>query len=94
MPNSYKDVTFGCAGLAYDGRVTDSLARELEAERALGRKLGTYVGEWVAVVNHDVVAHAHSFDDLMRRVDEIQRDDPDAVDTVFKVLDSDGPWFF
>ena len=48
---------------------TESLKAELEAERALAEKLGPYVGQWVAVLDHEVVGHAWTFDELAEAVD-------------------------
>lgn len=41
----------------------------VEAERALGRKLGSYIGRWVALKDHDVVADAGSLDGLLALID-------------------------
>jgi hypothetical protein len=54
----------------YHERVsTESLHAELEAERALARTLGPYVGQWVGVADHKVVAHAPTFEELAAIVD-------------------------
>jgi hypothetical protein len=55
---------------AYHGCVdAGEIARELEAERKLAEKLGPYVGQWVAVLDHEVVGYAWTFDELAEAVD-------------------------
>lgn len=61
--------------------LAEALMEEVRAERELGRRLGAYKGEWVAVREHDIVAHAPTLDDLMTQVDAA------SVDAVFEVAE-------
>jgi hypothetical protein len=61
-----------------------TVAEQVAAERALSGKLEAYLGEWVAVRDHEVVAHAGRLHDLLAQID------PEQVDGVFQVL---GPRF-
>lgn len=54
----------------------NQLERTLEAERALGKSFKDFAGQWVAIVNHAVVQHAGTLNDLLDRVD------PDKVDRI------------
>jgi hypothetical protein len=46
------------------------LTKELEAEQALGSELEKYAGQWVAVKDHTVVAHATTLQGLLEQVTE------------------------
>ncbi len=61
-----------------------SLEKEIQAEEQLGRELERYVGQWVAVRDHEVVDHADTFDEIS---DEI---DGKPVDGLFQVLAEKG----
>jgi hypothetical protein len=50
------------------------LADELVAERALSDTLSDYAGRWVAVIDHVVVKDAKTWDELIDRLDESQRE--------------------
>jgi Family of unknown function (DUF5678) len=71
---------------------TDELMTELmnavRAERELSSDLAQYVGEWVAVRDHEVVAHAATLAELLNQVDT------DAVEGVFQVAEQGTASFF
>jgi hypothetical protein len=48
--------------------MVDALREQIRAEQKLSERLHEYVGEWVAVRDHEVVAHASSLDKLMESV--------------------------
>jgi len=48
--------------------MAEALRQQITAERGLSERLLKYAGEWVAVRNHDVVAHAASLELLMELV--------------------------
>lgn len=62
------------------------IERELEAEKRLAKELADYVGMWVAVRDHKVVASAPSLTELLEQVDSLN------VEGVFQVFE--GPCFF
>jgi hypothetical protein len=62
----------------------EALHREVQAERDLSRRLEEYIGKWVAVRNHEVVADANTLDQLLRIIT------PDDVDAVFEVAGQAG----
>lgn len=68
--------------------MAEVLREQVRAEKELGRRLGGFVGEWVAVRNHDVVAHAPSPDELM----ELIRDQEDVE--IFQVSADENVVFF
>jgi len=47
----------------------EEIARELELERELAKKLGPYVGQWVGVLDHEIVGNAWTFEELAEMVD-------------------------
>jgi hypothetical protein len=48
--------------------MADVLRQQIAAERELSTRLRDHAGEWVAVRDHDVVAHAQTLEELMERV--------------------------
>jgi hypothetical protein len=58
---------------------TLELERELQAEQTLAERLEQYAGEWVAVRNHEVVAHAGSLQELREQIGQ------EEVEGAFKV---------
>jgi hypothetical protein len=50
----------------------DALRQHIAAERELSTRLREHAGEWVAVRNHEVVAHAPTLEELMERVRGIE----------------------
>jgi hypothetical protein len=56
------------------------IEREVAAERRLSEDLTNYVGEWVAVRDHEIVAHASSAEELFARVGI-------HFDAIFEVLE-------
>jgi hypothetical protein len=48
--------------------MADALRQQIAAERELSTHLREHAGEWVAVRNHKVVAHAPTLEELMERV--------------------------
>ena len=50
----------------------ESLEEAIEAEKRLAERLPEFVGEWVAVREHEVVAHAASLAELLDTVDRDQ----------------------
>jgi hypothetical protein len=64
----------------------------LLAEETLAIELGDYIGQWVAVGDHHVVAHAETLRELL---DQIEREEinMDGLDRgIFQVIE--GPCFF
>jgi Family of unknown function (DUF5678) len=66
----------------------EALTRQVEAERELSTRLDEYMGEWVAVRNHEVVAHANTLEQLLDIID------PKNVDAVFEVSEPVGAAFY
>jgi hypothetical protein len=60
--------------------ISDVLRDQIHAEKELSERLQDFAGEWVAVRNHTVVAHADSLAKLLKTVD------PDEVE-VFQVAE-------
>jgi hypothetical protein len=48
--------------------MADALRQQIAAERELSARLREHSGEWVAVRDHEVVAHASTLEELMERV--------------------------
>lgn len=46
-----------------------TLTREIAAEEALGRTLGQFVGSWVALREHEVVADARTLNALLDKIE-------------------------
>lgn len=51
-----------------------TVAEQVHAEEELSRQLFQYAGKWVAVIDHDVVQDAATWDELLERLDERQRE--------------------
>lgn len=51
-----------------------SVAERVQHEQELRERLGLYAGQWVAVVDYAVVRHAETWDQLLERLDERQRE--------------------
>jgi hypothetical protein len=47
-----------------------TVAERIQAEESLGKMLDAYAGEWVAVREHSVIAHAPTLDALLEQVEE------------------------
>jgi Family of unknown function (DUF5678) len=60
------------------------LEEQLEAESELSRRLRDFVGRWVAVKDHKVVADAATLDELLRIIDV------DDVEAVLEVEEKSG----
>jgi Family of unknown function (DUF5678) len=58
---------------------TAELERQIQAERTLADELEQYAGEWVAVSQHAVVAHASTLAELRDEIGEAE------VEGVFQV---------
>lgn len=56
-----------------------TVQEQVKAEEALSSKLSEFVGEWVAVKEHKVAAHAKTLKALISKVDI------DTVEGVFRV---------
>lgn len=56
------------------------LREQIRAEEELTRKLDQYVGQWVAVCDHEVVDHADTFVELSDETDG------KAIDGLFRVV--------
>jgi ribosome maturation factor RimP len=48
---------------------TDQLERTLKAERALGDAFEQFAGQWVAIVDHEVVEHNDTLNGLIKQID-------------------------
>jgi len=46
-----------------------TVAEQVQAERRLGGTLDQYPGEWVAVRDHEVVAHASTIEALIEQIE-------------------------
>jgi Family of unknown function (DUF5678) len=64
-----------------------NIIRVLEAEEQLAANLDRYVGEWVAIRNHDVVCHA---DTLKGLLDATKTQDVSDFDRIFEVSTASG----
>jgi hypothetical protein len=62
---------------------TVELEREIQAETVLASELEKYAGEWVAVNEHAVVAHARTLQELREQIGETE------VEGVLKVPEGD-----
>lgn len=67
--------------------VTDLMAA-VQAENQLSADLANYVGQWVAVRDHEVVAHAETLSALLEKIDS------DSVEGVFQVVEQGTASFF
>jgi Family of unknown function (DUF5678) len=50
------------------------VADKIQAEELLGRQLRRYAGRWVAVIDYAVVQDAPTWDELLERLNEEQRE--------------------
>ena len=66
------------------------LEQEIQAEKVLAGELEKYAGEWVAVRQHEVLAHAGSLEELLEQIKKEQAE----VDGVFQVPESGFACFF
>ncbi|HYM53936.1 MAG TPA: hypothetical protein VES97_01130 [Solirubrobacteraceae bacterium] len=66
---------------------TVSVTKALEAEEQLATDLNEYIGEWVAVCDHDVVCHTETLRGLL---DAIETQDIDRIDRIFEVSEDPG----
>jgi hypothetical protein len=57
-----------------------TIEERVAAEEEFGKKLGPYVGQWIAVKDHEVIAHSEDFEELLAHV-ELPN-----YDYIFKVL--------
>lgn len=48
--------------------LAEALRNEVRAEKRLSKRLDDFAGEWVAVQDHKVVAHAPTLDKLMELI--------------------------
>jgi hypothetical protein len=62
----------------------EAVRRQVDAEQRLSERLPEHAGEWVAVRDHEVVAHAATLHELMAEVDDAD------VEAVFKVVKEQG----
>jgi hypothetical protein len=60
------------------------LEAEVQAQRRLSEALQAYVGKWVAVKGHEVVADAYTLQELLSAITE------QDVDGVFQVVGESG----
>lgn len=75
--------------IAWSEMTVAELIRFQEAEEALGVRLAGYVGRWVAVRNHEVVADAATPAELLERVEGLE------YEAMFEVPEySEGGCFF
>lgn len=51
-----------------------TVAEQVHAEEELSRKLFQYAGRWVAVIDHDVIRDANTWDELLEQLDEWERE--------------------
>ena len=63
------------------------LTKALQAEERLATNLNEYVGEWVAVRDHDVVCHAETLRGLL---DATEAQDIDCIDRILEVPTASG----
>jgi Family of unknown function (DUF5678) len=54
------------------------LKQAVKAERRLSKRLGEYAGEWIAIRDHKIVAHAKTISDLIDQVRD-QLEDLDGI---------------
>lgn len=64
------------------------LMEAVRAERKLSTDLTEYVGQWVAVRDHEVVEHGETLSALLEKVDL------DSVEGVFQVVEQGTASFF
>jgi hypothetical protein len=62
------------------------IEREVRAEQELSEALEAFIGQWVAVKNHLVVAHADTLRELLAHIETTDLD----VEGVFQVIKEQG----
>jgi hypothetical protein len=72
--------------------MADALRQQIAAERELSTRLRDHAGEWVAVRNHEVVAHAQTLEELMERVRE--RKGEETVEVFEVSTEPESAYFF
>jgi len=65
-----------------------TVAEQVNAEQKLSESLEQFAGEWVAVRNHGVVAHARNVEDLLDAIKETE------VEAFFQVAEDSSACFF
>jgi hypothetical protein len=60
------------------------LEAEVQAQRELSKALGAYIGNWVAVKGHEVIADAPTLHELLAAITDKD------VDGVFQVVEESG----
>jgi hypothetical protein len=72
--------------------MSEALQEQVAAERELSERLRQHAGEWVAVRNHKVVAHAPTLEELMENVRDTNQEEEVEV---FEVsIEPDSVYFF
>jgi hypothetical protein len=66
---------------------TVDVAKVLKAEEQLAANLNDYVGEWVAIRDHDVVCHAGTLRGLL---DATETQDIERIDRILEVSTASG----
>jgi hypothetical protein len=66
---------------------TGNINKALQAEEQLAASLNRYVGQWVAIRNHDVVCHA---DTLRGLLDATKTEDVSSFDRILEVSETSG----
>ncbi len=66
---------------------TSNITNVLKAETLLAANLNRYVGEWVAIRDHDVVCHA---DTLRGLLEASKTQDVSSFDRIFEVSTASG----
>jgi len=52
--------------------MAEALAERVRAQKVLAERLQEFAGQWVAVMDDEVVSHADSLEDLLETVDRDQ----------------------
>jgi hypothetical protein len=103
MRRSMKHRKSACNGVAFSGGRTgavsddpqdmaEALRQQVAAERELSDRLGQHAGQWVAVRNHKIVAHAPTLDELTEKIRGTEDEEAAEVFEVSK--DSAAVYFF
>jgi hypothetical protein len=69
-----------------------TVAEMVQAEKDLGEILNDYAGQWVAVLDYEVMAHADSLEGVLGQIQGEQAEGQEPV--VFKVADKDVTCFY
>jgi Family of unknown function (DUF5678) len=67
-----------------------TVAEEIQAEEKLGEALNAYAGEWVAVADYVVVAHAATLEELLGQIEGREEE----VEEVFQVSEGNVACFY